>query len=514
LLAARPLFALAVVWLIAAGHTMNFREMGAAHGWVPAEIYSLHNIFAVSIALTLLACRSLACHASAQHWARCGVLLLAAGSFLNGLYVHAPFPIFVVGRGLAGVGVGLTIFFAPRILDARLANPTTWASIALPVIGPGAISAATMMHETSDWESGFLVEGFAALIGFILLLTMTKAPDSPESEPSGSQAYLPFLIIGSAGLVYCLHWGQLYGWLESSDIVIPGALGGLAMAAASHLAYPQLDFVALREGWLRLLLCFFGGVCQFFHGTTMNLYGGLLLNYSTWERTLLIWWLPLGVATSLGAVHLAMDRWQKRPGVSAAIAGLLLVAAGMHHLYERTFDWPYWQVQNVADLNWFPAPQYWELAPGRFIMGLGIGLFMIAMDLKTSPDPEREKRFHPFLLVAQFYGSGLGVALLVNFFLIGQPINYSYAADRDYIQAEEFAQRRAVLRDALDQAGEQSPDRQADALLFRGTKYESDNLVFAQFYVSFTLAALGLAVLCLGLLLWDKFCAPHRAHAP
>jgi hypothetical protein len=139
---------------------------------------------------------------------------------------------------------------------------------------------------------------------------------------------------------------------------------------------------------------------------------------------------------------------------------------------------------------------------------------MIAMELKTGPDPEREKRFRPFLLVTQFYGSGLGVALLVNFFLIGQPINYSYAADRDYIQADEFAQRRAVLREALEFAGEPDPDRQADSLLFRATKYEADNLVFAEFYASFMLAALGLAVVCLGLVVWERLHRHQQAHVP
>ena len=47
-------------------------------------------------------------------------------------------------------------------------------------------------------------------------------------------------------------------------------------------------------------------------------------------------------------------------------------------------------------------------APGRFLMGLGIGLFMIAMDTMVSPDPEREERLRLFLLVMQFYGSGIG----------------------------------------------------------------------------------------------------------
>ena len=42
LLAGRPLLALAIVWLTTAGHTMNFREMGASFGWVTIEAFSLH----------------------------------------------------------------------------------------------------------------------------------------------------------------------------------------------------------------------------------------------------------------------------------------------------------------------------------------------------------------------------------------------------------------------------------------------------------------------------------------
>jgi hypothetical protein len=249
LLAARPLFALAVVWLTTAGHPMNFREMGLAHGWVAAELYSLQTVFAFAIALTLLACPAIDRYGSCRSWAQLGVLLLAAASFLNGLYIHAPLMIFIGGRGAAGIGIGLTIYFVPRLLEPRLENPTTLASIALPVIGPGAISAASMVHGWSDWERGFLVEGGAALFSFILLLTMTKLLEPPESATRTQVAYLPFLVIGSAALVQCLHWGQLYGWFESSDIVIAGALGAAAFTLALVLAYRQVDVVALKESW-------------------------------------------------------------------------------------------------------------------------------------------------------------------------------------------------------------------------------------------------------------------------
>jgi hypothetical protein len=502
LLAGRPLFALVVAWLTTAGHTMNFREMGIAHGWVSTELYSLHTIFAVFIALSLLACPSLGQRISCRNLAQLGLLALAAASFFNGLVVHAPHVWFLAGRALAGASVGLVIYFAPRLLDSRWENPTTWAAIVLPVTGAGAISAATMIHAPSAWEWGFLVEGAAALLGLAALLSMAEMPERTPPVPQGSPAFLPFLVVASCALVYGLHWGQLHGWLESGDIVVAAALGTLALVLAFLLVRRRIDFLALKEGWIRLLLFFFGGGCQFFHGTSMNIYGGLLLNFSTWQRSWLIWSLPLGGATSLVTVRLVRQHLQIRVGLPGAIAGLLLLAAGMFHSYQQTIDWPYWQIQNVADLNWFQAPQHWELAPGRFVMGLGIGLFMVAMDGLVSPDPEREERIRPFLLVMQFYGSGVGIALLVNAFLIGHPIHYSYAAERSYIQAEEFAERQAVLRDALGQAGAPAPERQAETLLYRMVNYESDNLVFAAIYATFMAVALGLAALCLGLLIW------------
>ncbi len=511
LLAGRPILALTVAWLTTAGHTMNFREMAIGHGWVPAQGYSLHTAYLFSIALALLAGQALGRHLSSQGLAQAGLAILATSSFLNGYCIDAPFAVFMVGRVAAGVGAGLVVNFAPRLLDPRWENPTTWASILLPVSGSAVIAAATMLFETSDWPSGFLAVGVAAVVSLIVLTSMSKTPEPSPASEKRSTMFLPFLAIGSGAAVYCLHWGQLHGWLESSDIVVTSLSGAVAVLWALLLVYPHLDFLALKESWIRLLLFFFGGFCQFFHGTSMNIYGGLLLNFSSWQRSLLIWSLPLGVATSLVASRTLRRNWRVSFGLPGAIAGLLLLAGGMIAGHQRTVDWPYWQITNVVDLNWFQAPQHWELAPGRYLVGLGIGLFMISMDRMTSPDPEREEKVRPLLLVTQFYGGGIGIAVLVNCFLIGHPIQYSYTAERDVIQAEEFAQRKAVLRDALSEAGDPAADRKADALLFRLVNYEADNLVFAEIYATFAGAALGLAGLCSVLLVWNWLRPPPRA---
>jgi hypothetical protein len=514
-LAGRPVLALTVAWLTTAGHTMNFREMATAHGWVPAQGYSLHTAYLVAIALALLTGPFVACRLSARILAQSGLVLLAAGSFFNGILIDAPFWAFMVARVTAGLGAGLVVGFAPRLLDRRWENPTTWASILLPVAGSAAISAPTMFLETSDWPSGFLAVGGAAALALAVLMSIAELPErSPATPPRGSAAHLPFLAIGSAAMVYVLHWGQLHGWFESIDIVAGCLVAGVAWALAILIVFPRLDFLALSESWIRLLLIFFGGFCQFFHGTSMNIYGGLLLNFSSWQRSLLIWSLPLGVATSLVTARTIRRRWKVAPALPGAITGLLMLALGMFVAHERTVDWPYWQVTNVIDLNWFQAPQHWELAPARYLIGLGIGLFMISMDTMNSPDVDREEKVRPLLLVTQFYGGGIGIAVLVNCFLIGHPIQYSYTADRDLIQAEEIMQRKAVLQDALSQAGDPAAERKSEALLFRMVNYEADNLIFAEIYAAFAAAALGLAALCLVLLIQRRLQPVRATDAP
>ncbi len=501
----QPLLALVVALITTTGHTMNLRELGVAKGWVPAEVYALQSSYLVALALALLACPHLAQRFSCRGLAESGLILLLAGSFLNGLAIHEGLLVFIAGRALAGSGAGLAIYFAPRLLDQRWAFMVPWTLILCPVAGPGAVAAASMAHDVSDWEWGFLLEGAAAAASLVLLLSQEEETLLPPAAPRGSPAYLFPLALALAAFLYCLHWGQLHGWLESFDIVSAFLVTAAASLAALWLVWPQLDFLALRENWLRLLLFFFGGLCMFFHGYTMNVYGGLLVNYSSWQRAWLIWPLPIGMAVGLSLWELILRRMPRRLEMPAAILGLLLLAAGLYLCYQRTMEWPYWQPTNVFDLDWFPAPQHWELAPGRFLMGLGIGLFMMAMNVWSSPDPVREKKIESLLPVMQFFGGGIAAALLINFLLIGHLVHYSYSADRDYLQAQEITQRQTDLGDTLKNTGVLAAGRTTQALLYRGVRYEADNLVFATIYATFLAAALILAGACVVFaILWKR----------
>jgi hypothetical protein len=426
--------------------------------------------------------------------------------------------VFLAGRVAAGVGAGLVIYFVPRLLGPRWRGAVAWAVILCPVVGPGVVSLATMTYETSDWQHAFFFEAASAMVGLIALLSMAKVPEPPPSRAAGgSAAYLPVLALASGAMLYVLHWGQLHGWLEAPDIRAAVLLGILALVPALWFAWPHTDWRMLRRNSDRLILYFFGGMCQFFYGYLMNVYGGLIVNLSSWQRAWLIWPMPIGMSLALGASAVAAPhlKWRRGRAVLAlpvAVVGLLALAGGLYVCYLDTMEWPYWDVRAVLDLNWFPAPDQWVLAPGRFLMGFGIGLFMVAMDTQFRPDPEREEAVRPLLNVVQFFGGGLAAAILINFLIIGHKVHYSYAAERDTIQAKEFSQREDLLIDRLHVAGHAAPKRSAEVLMYRFVHHEADNLVFATIYIIFCACTLVLAGYFLGLWIFHRFRRP--AHAP
>lgn len=507
LLAGRPMVGLVAVLLTTGGHTMNLRELGASQGWVADEVYALQTCYLLSLALTMLAGPNLGQRFTSRNLIQWGLVLAVIGSIMNVIEVWEPLYTFLAARVVAGVGAGLVIFFTPTLLGSHWKGPVAWALILCPVAGTGAISAATMMYESSEWRYGFGFEGAMAAVGLIALLSMGKIRELRPRPPQGTLAYLPALVVAAAALVFVLHWGQLHGWLESPDIATATAVFILASAVSLTLMWHQLNWTVLGENWLRLVLYFFGGMCQFFYGYLMNVYGGTLVNLSSWERALLIWPLPIGIAVALTVGGIALPHLHRIHGrvivsLPTAIVGLLSLSGGLYLCYSQMLEWPYWSIRDVAELNWFPAPGSWELAPGRFLMGLGIGLFMSAMDTQFSPDPHREKTVRPFLNVFQFCGGALAAAVLVNFLSIGQKVHYSYSSERDTIQAAELQERVQMWTDVLRQAGHADPEASARVLLYRFINYESSNLVFATIYAAFMLAALGVAGLCIWVWLW------------
>jgi MFS family permease len=511
LLALRPAFALVAAWLTTAGHTASFREMIAARGWVTAEGYSLHSIFLLSITLTLLAAPRLARRAGSYRLVVTGLAMLGTGSFINGALGLAPPELLALGRVLAGIGAGLVIRSAPRILPAGEEERVAWAGIVLPAAGPVVIALAVEWSPWWSWQGGFLFEVVLALLSLALVLSIADPPDLDRDSPPGPAApldYLPAAVVAALSVWYVMQWGQLHGWLEGPDITAAVIVGSIALCVLLWTIWPRLDPGTLREGLPRLGLIAYGGFVQYFNSLDMGVYGGLLVNFSPWMRSWLIWSLTIG---STAALALGRIVWPKRsPGYAGATLGLLVLAAGMSLSHYNTMNWPFWSLLNTVEFNWFAAPQHWQLAPARFLMGFGSGMVLLAMTTSTSPEPRREARIRPLLQVAQFAGGTLSVGALVTVLLAGHQLQYSYVADRGFIQSVERGDRNARLAAAVATTGTGTAAQQAEALEFRAVNYEADNLVFATIYGGFLVASLVLAVVC-GVYALVRYLSPPAA---
>ena len=174
----RPTFALAAAWLTTAGHTMNFREMDAARGWVTAEGYSLHSIYLLTIALTLLAAPDLVPRFGS--YGLVGDRPAVAGIRIGHQRDSSstlPCGFLEIGRVLAGIGSGFVIQNAPRLHPPGRMAHVQWAGIILPAAGPAVIAPASYSYGVASWEGGFLFEGILALVALAVILSIAKPLD-------------------------------------------------------------------------------------------------------------------------------------------------------------------------------------------------------------------------------------------------------------------------------------------------------------------------------------------------
>ena len=101
--------------------------------------------------------------------------------------------------------------------------------------------------------------------------------------------------------------------------------GTVALSLLLWIVWPSLDPGTLRDGLPRLGLITYGGFVQYFNSLDMGVYGGLLLNFSPWMRSWLIWSLTLG---STAALALGRIVWQKRSPGFAGAASLRRLGSG------------------------------------------------------------------------------------------------------------------------------------------------------------------------------------------
>ncbi|NBY03076.1 MAG: hypothetical protein EBQ87_14010, partial [Planctomycetes bacterium] len=72
---------------------------------------------------------------------------------------------------------------------------------------------------------------------------------------------------------------------------------------------------------------------------------------------------------------------------------------------------------------------------------------------------------------------------------------YSFTADRGFIQQPIVEEYRGILENELKTWGFADPLRGSHSMMFKSVNYEADNLIFAHIYKMFSLASLTLALL-------------------
>jgi len=503
---AGPLTAQVAVWLTTAGHTANFREMNDARGWIPSVGFGLHSAYLFAVAISILFAPALRRITTSHVLAQLGLGLLATGSFLNGLGLHASFELAVVGRVIAGFGAGQALIAAPRLLPEKRPGAVDLFEVLLPALGPPVIALASMFYDWSDWEGAFLFEAVLALFGLACVVPLAPPP-APPTRARRNVDYLPPFAFGLVCLWYLLHWGQLSGWEDDRTVLIITCSGAICLIFALWLAWPRFSFSLVREGLARGIFVGYAGMVQFFQVSETGIFGGMFININEWQRACLILPLGLGAATSLMAGRLT---WRAtRPGRLSTAIGLFMISLGMTYAHFQMLGWPFWNVQNVVEFNWFMAPQTWEMAPGRFLMGFGFGLVILSETHRAGRNPIRERRIEVGLQSAQFLGAGIGIGLLATALLAGHQWEYSYAADRGSIQAVEVDHRTELLAKTFAAHGSLEPMRQARALMFRSTNYQADVLVFADIYAGFAMTSLALGIALLVRMAWLAL-APGR----
>lgn len=496
---AGPLAAQAAVWLTTAGHTANFREMNDARGWIPSVGFSLHSAYLFSVAISILFAPALRRFTSSHILAQGGLALLTAGSLLNGLNLHLPFDVAVVGRILVGFGAGQAMMAAPRLLPTQRPGAIDLFEVLLPAFGPPVVALASMSYDWSDWEGAFLFEAVLGLFGLACIVPLSPPPD-PRPRTRGSSLFLFPLALGLASLWYLLHWGHLSGWEEDQQVLLIGTVGAVALVVAFWLAWPAFSFSIVREGLARGIFVGYAGAVQFFQVAETGIFGSLFININEWQRACLI--LPLGIGAALSLL-VGRITWQvTRPGRLSTAIGLIMITFGMIYANMLMLGWPFWNIQNVVEFNWFDAPQVWEMAPGRFLMGFGFGMVILSETHRAGRNPIREERIGVGMQAAQFLGAGIGIGILATALLTGHQSEYSYAADRGWIQAGEIQDRTERLTKVYADHGLTESDVKARTLLFKSTNYVADVQVFANIYAGFAIVSLVLADLLLMRMLW------------
>jgi chromate transporter len=310
----------------------------AAYGNVPAVAGALSGFKPVVVAIVVEAILRIGGRAlkGPAHF------VIAAAAFVSIYFLHIPFPLIVVGAGIAGfVGErSMPRFFAAgKTKDAAEHNPTA-ESIEIKVESETVIddTAPPPAHTVPSAGRALRVlsTGLALWILPFLVVIAWRGSDSVHMQEYRFFTQAALVTFGGAyaALAYVTQAAaENYGWITHTQ-----AIDGLALAETTPGPLIMvLQFIGFMAGWNNP-----GSMTQ----TASAITGALITTYATF--------LPSFIFIFLGAPYIEVLRGNRKltsmlSGVTAAVVGVILNLA---LVFGLTVIWPH---GFNGETDWFAA---------------------------------------------------------------------------------------------------------------------------------------------------------------
>ncbi|MEU3271183.1 MFS transporter [Saccharomonospora sp. NPDC006951] len=414
-------------------------DHGSAARWWPLVVVGLVQLMVVldativNIALPS-AQADLALSEGERHWVITAYVLLFGGLLLMGGRVADRFGTrrvlllgltgFAAASALGGAAPGGDMLFAARGLQgvsAAFVAPAALSLLSRTYVEPGergiafgvygalssggaavGLLAGGVLTEALDWRWCLYVNIPIAVVAFVGALATI-----PRISPSaGVRLDLPGAALSCGGLtaiVFGFTQAEARGWADPLVLGLLGA-GGVLMVAfglvQSRARQPLLPLRVLtdRARGGAVLAVAFSQVALFGFFLFITFYMQAVLGYSPLLAGLAF--LPLTVATAVGAGVLGARALPRRGPRPLIVSGLIIAAVGMACL----------TVLEPGTELVYPA----FLLPGQLAIGLGLGLVMMpAMSTATAGVPAADTGAASATVnAAQQVGGALGTALL------------------------------------------------------------------------------------------------------
>ena len=293
-----------------------------------------------------------------------------------------------------------------------------------PVMGLSAMAGpivAGVLIDSSDWRTIFLINlpvGIAAVAGALKYMPDLAPTRSTKLDPGG----ITLLSIASVAVIYPLVEGRDQGWPLWIFAMFAAGVAGLGAFALyerrhreSALIEPTLLRNSLFVNGLAVATSFFAAMIGMMLVTSLFFQLGLRL--SPLDAALALAPLPLGIGFTAPASFALTPKFGRKvvqAGIVLNAIGLAGMAAAVAHFGHDTTAW--------------------ELVPGGFVAGLGMGLVLAPLFdfvLAGVADQEVGSASGVLNAVQQFAGAaGLAVVGTVFFAYLDNHVAFTTAMTR------------------------------------------------------------------------------------